>query len=523
MPLTGRPLGGPIPIPHLLCAGLARAPDDVALVSATTSCTWRALDQASENLAGNLLDLGLRPGDRVASLMPNSAALIIHYIACLKAGLMGVPLNYRYTPPEIDHALEVSEASILLAHGDREADLAGCRRLPALPCGVIFHESARSHGPRLTDLIATAPAKKRLPVLEASNPAFIFFTSGSTGPAKGVTHSYESIGWILASFAAAFELTADDVMLPASSLSHIGGFTFSLGTLAVGARVVVAPTLDSGTILMLLREQRPSVLCMQPSMLFGLVRDRGARREDFRSLRLCRSGTDKVPAQLTREFNDLTGIVLNEGYGMTEIGFMALSPLSAAIKVGSVGMAMPGIRFSIRDEDGREVPAGTEGRLWVNSPGMTMGYWKHPEATAAIVRDGWFDTGDVMRADAEGYLTFCGRKKQLIIHDGSNICPQEVEDALLEHAAVASAGVIGVRDLVHGENVHAYVTLKQGEPAPSERELIDFSRARVGYKAPERVEFLAEMPLKEGKVNRAALNGLAAIKDAVQGRQIATA
>jgi acyl-CoA synthetase (AMP-forming)/AMP-acid ligase II len=484
----------------------------------TTCSTWRDLDKASDNLAGNLLDVGLQPGDRVASLMPNRAALTIHYMACMKAGLVGVPLNYRYTTPEIDHALDVSEASILLAHAERERDLAGSRRVPELQHGIILHEAGKERGLSFRELTATAPTKKELPVHKASNPAFIFFTSGSTGHAKGVTHSYESIGWMFASMAAAFELTAGDVMLPASSISHLGGFIFSFGTLAMGARVVITQNFDGPTILELLRKQRPTVLCMQPAMLFGLVRDQSARREDFSSLRLCRSGSDKVPAELAREFNKLTGMVINEGYGMTEVGFIAVSPPSGITKVGSVGVAMPGVRLSIREEGGRELPSGVEGRLWISAPGLTMGYWKDPAATAAVMRDGWLDSGDVMKADAEGYLTFCGRKKQLIVHDSSNISPQEVEDALLQHAAVATAGVIGVRDLVHGENVHAYVTLKPGARVPTEQELVNFARARVGYKAPEKVEFLAEMPLNDGKVNRAALKRLAATRDAAQDR-----
>ena len=132
------------------------------------------------------------------------------------------------------------------------------------------------------------------------------------------------------------------------------------------------------------------------------------------------------------------------------------------------------------------------------------------------MRDGWLDSGDVMRADDEGYLTFCGREKQLIVHDGSNISPVEVEDALLQHAAVEIAGVVGVRDPLHGENVRAYVTLKPDAAKPMEQELIDFARARVGYKAPEKVEFLAEMPLNAGKLDRAALKRLAAPRDAAE-------
>jgi acyl-CoA synthetase (AMP-forming)/AMP-acid ligase II len=336
--------------------------------------------------------------------MPNSMALIIHYIACMKAGLVGVPLNYRYTPPEIDRALELSEASILLAHAEREGDLCNASRVPELRRGLILHKAGKEHGLGFQDLMATPPAKKELPIPKASNPAFIFFTSGSTGPAKGVTHSYETIGWMFASMALALELTAADVVLPASSISHLGGFIFSLGTLAAGACVVIAQNFDSQTILMLLRERRPTVLGMQPAMLFGLVGDQAARREDFSSLRLCRSGSDKVPAELVREFNKLTGMVINEGYGMTEVGFISVNPPSGVTKIGSVGLAMPGLRLSIRDEGGQEVPAGTEGRLWISAPSLTLGYWKDSAATAAIMRDGWLDSGDVMKVDRDDYL-----------------------------------------------------------------------------------------------------------------------
>lgn len=517
MPLTGLPLTAPVHLPHLLRMGIERAPDDIALVTAASSYTWRELERASDNLAGNLLGLGLKPGDRVASLMPNRAELLIHYIACMKADLVGVPLNYRYTIPEIERALAVSEASILLVHAERDQELAGSSQIRALPRGLIIHEAEKQRGLSLVDLIATAPAEKELPVPKASDAAFIFFTSGSTGPAKGVTHSRESIGWVFATVVAALELTPGDVMLPGSSISHLAGFMFSFGALAAGVRVVVARTFDIQETLGLLREQRPTVLYMLPPMLFRLVRDPGAHREDFSSLRLCRSGSDKVPTQLVHEFNELAGMLINEGYGMTEVGLAIQSPASGVIKIGSTGRAVPGVCLSIRDETGQEVPAGKEGRLWISAASLTKGYWKDPAATAAVIQDGWLDSGDVMKADAEGYLTFCGRKKQLIIHGGSNISPQEVEDALLQHAAVASAGVVGVRNLVHGENVHAYVTLKPGAPVPTERDLIHFARARIGYKAPEKVEFLVEMPLNGGKVDRAALKRLAVAQDGAEG------
>jgi acyl-CoA synthetase (AMP-forming)/AMP-acid ligase II len=151
-----------------------------------------------------------------------------------------------------------------------------------------------------------------------------------------------------------------------------------------------------------------------------------------------------------------------------------------------------------------------EGRLWVKSPCNMVGYWNRPDATEETIKDGWLDTGDVMKADQDGYLWFCGRKKQIIIHDGSNICPQEVEEALLEHDAVASAGVVGIHDLVHGENVRAYITIKEGATRPTSQELIRFARARVGYKAPEEIVVLDAMPLNAtGKVDRVILKRMA--------------
>ena len=157
------------------------------------------------------------------------------------------------------------------------------------------------------------------------------------------------------------------------------------------------------------------------------------------------------------------------------------------------------------------MPLGAQGRLWVRFAGITPGYWENPEATALVLVDGWFDTGDIMSVDENGFLWFHGRKKQIIVHDGSNICPQEVEDALLEHEALASAGVIGIHNLVHGENVRAYVTIRSGMARPSVEALIDFVRQRVGYKAPEEIVVLDEMPLNAtGKVDRVALKKRAA-------------
>ena len=188
-----------------------------------------------------------------------------------------------------------------------------------------------------------------------------------------------------------------------------------------------------------------------------------------------------------------------------------ISPPSGENRVGSVGRVCPGFECSIRDEEGRDLAVGAEGKLWLRSASVMTGYWDNPTATAETIVDGWLDTGDEMRLDADGYLWFCGRRKQIIVHDASNISPQDVEDALCEHPAVELAGAIGIHDVMHGENVRAYITLQQGAQAPMAAELIGFARERIGYKAPEEIVVLAEMPLNpSGKVDRVALQAMAA-------------
>jgi long-chain acyl-CoA synthetase len=248
---------------------------------------------------------------------------------------------------------------------------------------------------------------------------------------------------------------------------------------------------------------------MLPSALFALTRDHGASQEDFASLRLCRAAGDTVSAELEREFTELSGFAIDEAYGMTEVGLATLSPPDR-IKLGSVGQIAPGVSLSIRSEQGEELPVGGEGRLWVKTRAATVGYWDDPAATEAAFRDGWLDSGDVMRVDDDGYFYFRGRKKQIIVHDGSNISPQEIEGVLVEHESVESAAVIGIHDLVHGENVRAYITFKEGADRPTSQELIRFARSKVGYKAPEEIVVLDRMPFTAtGKVDRTGLKRMA--------------
>ncbi|MEA5474555.1 AMP-binding protein, partial [Synechococcus sp. CCY9201] len=349
------------------------------------------------------------------------------------------------------------------------------------------------------------------PALAAGDPCFLYFTSGSTGRPKGVTHSRASFSAMLTSLIQAIELRAGEEVLAGSSLAHIASCGLVLGALAAGASAAIASRIDAPTVETLLRRHRPSVLLMLPAALFALLRDERLGPTDLASVRLCISGGDKVPHQLQEEFRQAAGFGIDECFGMTEIGYATLAPPTGLNRIGSVGRLCPGFRASLRRDDGSEVGVGEEGRLWMQAPSLMVGYWDNPQATADTIVDGWLDTGDDMRIDADGYLWFCGRRKQIIVHDSSNICPQEVEEALAEHPAVDLVGVIGIHDPVHGENVRAYLTLRQDQTAPTEAELIAFARDRVGYKAPEEIRVLPELPLTPvGKTDRLALRQLAA-------------
>jgi long-chain acyl-CoA synthetase len=525
MLLEGAQLEAPAaPLNDLLRIGLESAPDDVAITSTQRALSWRELDRASAALAGGYRERGLEPGDRLASLMPNRVDLVVHYLACFRAGLIVTPLNYRYTAREIDHALDVSGARALLAHVERAEDVGASELAAALELGTIAYRDAEplatgNEEPAGVDggwrhdfaaLLGSDPlaGTKREPEPEA--PAVIFFTSGSTGPAKGVTHSRETLRWMIGAAAAAFELDASDVLLPGSSMSHIGSFLWALSTLSVGGKVVVARSTDGHELLPLLREQQPTILAMIPAALSALVHDHGLRPGDFSSLRLCRAGADKVSTELLTEFAATAGFPIVEGYGMTEVGLATMNPPSGEIRQGSIGRPIHGFTIALRDEHGAPIEGGDVGRIWIRTRTRMLGYWEAPSATEEAVIGDWLDSGDLARADADGYLWFFGRKKQVIVHDGSNISPYEVEGALVEHPAVSLAGAVGVHDEVHGENVRAYVTLRNDVEPPSRADLIVFCRERIGYKAPDEIVFLDEMPLNPtGKIDRVGLKRMA--------------
>ncbi len=523
MSLVGPPLPSLTPLEELLGRGLAAEADSAAISTAEASLSWSELERRSGLLAGLYRGMGLLPGDRVASLLPNRLDAVLHVLACIRAGLVAVPLNYRYRAPEIGRALRLSGARWLLFHSERQEDVEGCGERAGLDLGGLSLGDGADG--QLADRVRAAggqgdaggPSSTAAEeVHDPHAPALIFFTSGSTGTPRGVVHDRRSLEALVNAYGRNFRLTGGDRYLIASSMAHIGGLLGCLSSLALGTAVIVARTTDAAELERMLLSFRPTVVKMLPSTLFSLVRDPRAAGDAFTGLRECCVAGDHVPPELHSEFHRRTGLHITEMYAMTEAGMLAANRGGSADRIGSVGPPAVGVELEIRGDDGRALPPGETGDLWARTPCVMQGYWRDSAATAEVLAEGWLATGDRMRSDADGVVWFAGRKRQIIVHDGSNICPQEVEDALLGHEAVTGAVAIGIHDLVHGENVRAYVTLAPGVEPVSEAALIAFARARIGYKAPTSIVVLDRLPLNAtGKVDRGAIKALAA--DAVCG------
>jgi long-chain acyl-CoA synthetase len=462
--------------------------------------TYSRLEEEANRLARRWLARGLEPGDRVAMLLPNRAEALLVYLACFKSGLVAVPLDYRYRPPQINYVLRHSGSRILVAHVERLEDVAACDDARHVDVAVVGGDTPLDDGP--------VPPGDDLAAAEfrPDDVAIIFYTSGTTSRPKGVTLTRASLTAGTTKFLANVPLGTGDVALVSAPIMRPFALrTQVLPTLHAGGGVVLLEKFTAADYLAALRQPPvKTFLAFIPYALHQVVHAPGVRRQDFAGVRLCISGGDRVPLELHRAFHDLTGLELSEQCGMTEAGMYALTPPFGRKKPGSIGLPFYGVQLCLVDAQGNDVRAGQPGEVIVHSPLMMEGYWNDTAQTRKALRDGWFRTGDLARFDEDGYLWFLGRLKNIIVHDGWNIGPAEVEDALLAHPAVAEACVVGVTDAVHGQNVHSFVTLRPEAAPPTEAELRHFVEARLPrQKVPERIHVVAELPRTgPGKIDR---------------------
>ena len=486
---------------------LERLGDHRSLVFEGREHTASGLHARAARLSAGLTGLGAAPGERVAVCMTNCPEVLLAYAACWRAGAVPVPVISAVTPPELRHVLTDSGAVAVVASEESLPLVAAAA--DGLDVRVVLAATALPPGADV--LLAELEDGPEGPVVPRADDdlAALLYTGGTTGRAKGVMLTHAGLSEISRARAQVFAQSgAVDLLLPLP-LSHVYGLLNSVTRMHLPEPGFVAlqRRFDAPGWLQLAATLRPQAGALVPSMLQLLLRE-DLESADLTSLRYITTGGAPLPVPVREEFERRVGDVrVCDGYGCTEVTSTATMNPYTAPRSGSVGLPLPGVELKVVDELGEPVPTGEDGEVCVRSAGVMRGYWRDPEATAAAVRDGWMHTGDVGHLDEDGYLYVVDRLKDLVIRGGFNVYPRDVEDVLLEHPAVTSAAVVGRPDPVYGEEVVAFVSLREDVPAD---ELVAFCRERLGrHKHPREVRVLPSVPLTSvGKTDRKALRRL---------------
>jgi len=479
-------------------------PDKAALVFRQHRWTYAQFDRAIDGAVTLLRQEGLQPGDRVAYFGRNSDLFFIVLMAIARAGLVLVPINWRNTAAETAYVLDDSGARLILADGEFAP-------LVAEACGgatpSILTDDLRTR-------IAAAP-----PSPQAANdpdaPFLQLYTSGTTGKPKGVLTSERamSIQRRMERVSGHFDDWGDDevVLSPLPSF-HVGGMSWVCMGFERGVTVVVTTDATPGGILDLCLEHGITRTFIVPTLVRALIGEMDARAVRVPSLRGIHYGAASMDGALLERSVDRLGCRFLQYYGMTEItGTMTiLGPADHDTArphlLRSVGRPLPGNSIEIRDPQGCLLSSGEPGEIWVAGPTLMIEYWNRPEATAEVLVDGWYRTGDGGRLDAQGYLYLTDRIKDMIVSGGENVYPAEVEAVLRDHPAIADCAVFGLPDAKWGEGVTAALELKNGH-AVDQTEVIAFTRKSLAaYKIPRRVEVVDALPrTAAGKIQRGAV------------------
>jgi long-chain acyl-CoA synthetase len=505
---------------------------------------YTQVKEATDRFAAALYKLGVRQGDRVALMLPNTPQQIIAYFGVLKAGAIIVNINPTYTPREILHLLKDSGAQTIVTltglHGrieevrnqtdlkhviltDINDSLAWLwRKFSASQIratGMMAEVAPAPHIHRFYDLIRRASPTPPTITYAPDDVALLQYTGGTTGLPKAAMLTHRNLVSNVYQCRAWFPIAIDgqEKALAAIPFFHVYGMMLAmLVAFKMGAEVIAIPNpRDIDLILQIITKKRVSYYPAVPAMYVAIINHPRVNEYDLRSVQGCMSGGSSLPVEVKRRFEELTQGYLAEGYGLSETSPVAsATPLRGAVAPpGSIGVPFPNTRIEIvalhPDENGEyaQMPLGEPGELVVYGPQVMKGYWNAPEETKrALNARGGLHTGDIGRMDEKGYLYIVDRKKDLIIASGYNIVPREVEEVLFMHPKVADAVVVGVPDPRRGETVKAYLVLKPGESC-TEEEIRAFCKQYLApYKVPTQVEVRQELPKSlVGKVLRRVL------------------
>ncbi|MGW8761052.1 long-chain-fatty-acid--CoA ligase [Streptomyces sp. NPDC055815] len=473
----------------------ARQPERPALRLGEQVITYAELDERSARAAALLRSEGVRPGDRVALMLPNVPEFVVLYYGVLRAGAVVVPMNPLLKTRETEFHLADSGAVRLFewyqapGEGAQGAAAAGVRHTAVEPA----------------EFAATLARHEPLPeVADAGDEdmAVLLYTSGTTGRPKGAVLSHAGLRHNTeVNTVHIQEMTPEDVVVGCLPLFHIFGQICTMSAaVRSGASLVLIPRFDPGAVLAAVARERATVFEGVPTMYAALLQH--SSDADVSTLRMCISGGASLPVEILHGFERRFGCPVLEGFGMSETSpVVTFNHPDRPRKAGSIGTPIRDVEVRLLDDKGQDVAPGEIGELAVRGPNLMKGYWNRPEETEAAIPDGWLRTGDLARADEDGYLYIVDRKKDMIIRGGYNVYPREIEEVLHEHPAVALAAVVGVPHAELGEEVAAAVVLRPGAEATPE-DLREYVKDRVAaYKYPRRVWLVDALPLgPSGKI-----------------------
>ncbi len=512
-------------LPALLERSVKGYPDNMALLFQGYKVSYRVLGDMVNRFAACLTDLGVKKGDSVAILLPNLIPCVTAYYAILKIGGIAVMNNPLYSDRELEHQFNDSQAKVLITLdllGNRMIDLrpqTGIREiiytsigdyLP-FPKNILFPFVGPKKGLaakvkpadnvyKWKKMIAETTSAPPNVTLSFDDTAMYQYTGGTTGVSKGVILTHANLSKQVQQVAAwfpTFEKGAE-IMLGALPFFHVFGLSTSMNlAISLGWGNILVPKPQPQPLLETIRKFKPTFAPLVPTMYIGMLNHPDLQPEDLKSIKGCFSGSAPLPVEVIKEFEERSGAVIVEGYGLTESTPVThINPFNGKRKIGCIGLPISDRLCKIVDlEDGAtEMPVGESGELLIKGPQVMKGYWNNPIATAETLTDGWLHTGDIAEMDEDGYFAIVDRKKDMIICGGFNVYPRDIEEVFFENPKVLEACAIGIPHPTRGEQVKVFVVLKKGEKS-DQKEMIAYCKTKLAtYKLPTQIEFRDELP-----------------------------
>ena len=488
----------------------ATGPERTAIAFEDRSISYGEFHEDVERAARMLLGLGIQRGDRLGLMFPNQPEMLFLYFACFRIGAIVVPVNTRYQRPEIEYALDHSECRFLIVD---KSFLSTVERLDqsvsSLERILVRHSESEQVEEALHIHLANAPSTIEWPVVHPQDPAVIFYTSGSTARPKGVTHTHFSLLGNARIQVATREIRPDTIWLVSTGVGYVAGLSgVTMPAFLAGCTLVLVPDLLADNLLRAIERYRVETTLLLPTMLLEMLESPLSDNTDLSSLKACFVGGDECSHDLYQRFRKRMGRDLLQFLGMTECeGYVSNRP-TGPNRNRTVGKPAEGISLRLVDADGNDVAPGQPGEILVKGDSVMVGYWEDPENTQQALRDGWLHGDDIATCDEDGFYTFRDRKREIIVHGGSNVGPHEVEDVIDSHPDVKESCVVGIRDAHYGAILAAYI---EWEPACAHQDLNELktwmASRLAAYKMPDRWHSMDSLPkTATGKIDRKLLH-----------------